>query len=73
MAAGTQPMYSNAGDLSNIAQQLSPSEFLIDNATYLYSDINMTITKQNGYYSDGTYWYRVTGYGGRITDAGTCG
>jgi hypothetical protein len=73
MAAGTQPMYSNMGDLSNIATMLIPSEFLIDNPTYLYSDINMTITKQNGYYSDGTYWYHVTGGLGRITDAGNCG
>lgn len=73
MAAGTQPMYSNVGDLSNIAQQITPGEFLLDNPTFLYSDIYMTTPKQNGYYSDGTYWYRVMGGLGRIMDAGVCG
>ena len=71
MSAGLLPMYSNVSDLSNIAQQITPSDFLFDNPTYLYSDINMTSTKINGYYSDGTYWYRVLGVG-RIVDAGLC-
>ena len=66
-------MYSNVGDLSNIAQQITPGEFLVDNPTFLYSDINMTTPKQNGYYSDGTYWYRVQLGNGRIMDAGVCG
>jgi hypothetical protein len=71
MSAGLLEMYSNVSDLSNIAQQITPFDFLDTNPTYLYSDINMTSTKVNGYYSDGTYWYRVLG-AGRIIDAGVC-
>ena len=65
-------MYSNNSDLGNIASMIMPGEYLLTNQVYLYSDINMTSTKTNGYYSDGTYWYHVTGGSGRITDAGAC-
>jgi hypothetical protein len=73
MPAGVTAMYSNINDLSSIAIQLDPNSFLANNPCYLYSNIDMTQTKSNGYYSDGNYWYRVTGNSGRITEAGSCG
>ena len=72
MAAGKTAMYCNNSDLSSVAQLINPIEYLTENSCYLYVDIDMTTTKNNGYYSDGTYWYRVTGNNGRITEAGAC-
>jgi hypothetical protein len=67
-------MWSNANEssLQNVADSITPSDSLIDLNYYMYADVNMTTTKNNGYYSDGNYWYRVYGGAGKIIDAGRC-
>ena len=66
-------MWSNANEssLQNVAISLNPSDDLLTLNYFMYADLYMNTTKNNGYYSDGTYWYRVYG-SGRIIDAGTC-
>ena len=74
MAAGTTQMYSNANEssLESVANSSQPETDLSELEYFLYSDLYMTTTKNNGYYSDGTYWYYVSGGSGRITNAGKC-
>jgi hypothetical protein len=70
MSAGTQQFYSNYSTL--------PTVLFDDNmdplvpAPKMYTNINMSNTANNGYYSDGTYWWQVTGGIGLITDTGVC-
>jgi hypothetical protein len=67
-------MWSNANEssLQSVATSLNPVDDLTSLNYYMYADVYMLTVKTNGYYSDGTYWYRVTGGLGRITDAGSC-
>ena len=77
-SVGSEPlqrttMYSNAGaaDLLNIA--IATDKSGIPALKYrLFTDVDMTTFKQNGFYSDGTYYYNVTGGLGLITNADYC-
>lgn len=79
-SAATEPsnlttLYSNANaaDLENVAVMVDPATELSTLNYYLYTDEYMTIpVTTNGYYSDGTYWYRLTLGDGKITNAGVC-
>lgn len=83
-SAGSDPlqqttMYSNAsntdlypptGIVSFVNQSL-----VAGMGYYLYQDTGLSIPMFNGYYSDGTYYFRVSGSGataGLIIGAGTC-
>ena len=67
-------MWSNADEtsLQNVADSINPPDSLLDLNYYMYANVDMTSTKNNGYYSDGTYWYWVYGGVGKIIDAGRC-
>ena len=41
-------------------------------APKMYTNINMSNTANNGYYSNGVNWWQVTGGIGLITDTGVC-
>jgi hypothetical protein len=46
---------------------LSPSLNPLDIGDYIYTDTSLTTPAPNGYYSDGTGWYLVSGGSGQIT------
>jgi hypothetical protein len=70
MSLGTQQFYSNYDLLPTVLfddnmNPLSPTPIL-------YTDINMAYPVSNGYYSNGTNWWRVTDGYGVITETGVC-
>lgn len=70
---GTFYSNANAADLENVALAIDPATELATLNYYLYTDESMTTpVTTNGYYSDGTYWYRLTLSTGKITNAGQC-
>ena len=70
MSAGTLQFYSNYETLPTALfdddmNPLSPTPIM-------YTNINMTSTANNGYYSNGVNWWRVTDGVGVITETGDC-
>jgi hypothetical protein len=73
-AGGLTTFYSehSTADFINVAGAIDPATDLASLAYYLYTNSALTSTANNFYYSDATYWWRVTGGSGRITNAGLC-
>ena len=71
MSAGTLQFYSNYETLPTLLineEDSSP----ITPTPIMYTNINMTNTANDGYYSNGVNWWQVTGGIGLITDTGVC-
>jgi hypothetical protein len=71
MSAGTTQFYSNYDLLPTVLineEDSSP----ITPTPIMYTNINMTSTANNGYYSNSIRWWRVTGGAGVITETGVC-
>lgn len=71
MSAGTLQFYSNYDTLPTVLINEEDSSPIIP-TPIIYTNVNMTSTANNGYYSNGINWWRVTGDVGVITQTGVC-